>query len=153
MAPKKIAKKKKTPTRKKPSAMEAHTEALVSHTAALKDHTAAVANLTTALTSPTYPCGIVGPKTKPIGATTIKKYVTQVAGPAFGPQTPDNTKIVPEIRPAGDAWDFAQECMNQPNFLADGLIMGRLYVLNKCKTLGSLVEGIHCCYQHPSGAE
>ena len=133
--------------------MEAHTEALVAHTAALQNHTAAVANFTAALTSSTYPCGIVGLKTKPIDLATIKKYVTQVAGPAFGQQTLDGTKIVPEIRPAGDAWDFAQECMNQPIFLADGLIMGRLYVLNKCKTLGDLVQGIHCCYLHPNPAQ
>jgi hypothetical protein len=86
----------------------------------------------------------------PKSPAVIKRLVLKVAGPTWPPNTPDKTKITPEIRVGADLpYQFVVECMNDPTFNADGLGVDRLYVIDNVKTLGDLVTCIACCYQHP----
>jgi hypothetical protein len=138
--------------KRKPSELAAHTEALHLNTAALTAHAHSMNNLAATLKAvPILQCGTVKRDVKPLRAEKIRDYVLEVAGPTFGRQTPDKTKINPEIRsgPGDQTWFFAQECTKQRRFHADGLIFNQLYVLHNCKTLGDLVKCVQCCYQHP----
>jgi hypothetical protein len=151
MAPKQ--KPGKTPSKKPPQDLAAHTEALNLHAAALKAHTASMNNLAAAIVGS---CGGVNHGVGPITGAQIKALVLQciarLPGAPPNPSSKDDTKINTLVGGDDPIWYLAQECENFGRFDADGLNPQPNYFRTNGATLGGFVKCIRCCYNHPNPA-